>query len=137
MKLTDWVDRFTLKERPIGNTVSPEIILDQAIAATNFYSGYGALAEHLAIPIDDPAPEPPDPYPDITGETDLTVSEWAIIRPLFLLYVERETGMYLEASRGLGIETFVRSPSEIASEITQMEMEMPHKAFSRAIETIS
>ena len=37
------------------------------------------------------------PYPSL----DLSDSEWALIRPLFLLYVERETALHLEDTRGL------------------------------------
>jgi hypothetical protein len=128
--------RFETSERPAGNILDSADILAQAIAAANCYSGYGALAAHLAIPIADPPPDPPTPYPEITGATEISVSEWAVIRPLFMLYVERENVMQLEASRGMGIDPFGRSSSEVSGEIQQMEAEMPHKAFYSDVVTV-
>ena len=133
--ITQWVDKFDA-ERPVGNMLETPIVLAQAIAAANFYAGHGALSEHLDIPLADPAPDPPAQYPEITPNTNITVSEWALIRPLFLLYVERENALYLEASRGLGIDPYGRSSSEIAGEIQQLELEIPHKAFQRDVITI-
>lgn len=129
------VTRFET-ERPAGNLLDTPDLLAQAIAATSFYSGYAALATHLAIPIADPAPVPPTPYPAITSATEISVSEWAVIRSLFMLYVERESAMQLEASRGMGIDPFGRSSSEIASDIALFESEFPHRVFCRDIETI-
>jgi hypothetical protein len=134
--LSDLVDRFAEQERPAGNILDVPDLLAQGIAAANFHAGYADLAGHKAIPIADPAPDPPDPYPDITGNTDITVSEWALIRPLFLLYVERENAIQLEASRGMGIDPYGRSSSEVAGEITQIEMEYPHKAFMQQVITV-
>lgn len=133
MTLQEWIDRF-LVEKAASNLIDPDTVRTHAIAAANFYAGYGALAAHLAIPIADPPPNPPAPYPDITAATAITVSEWAVIRPLFVLYVERETGIQLEASRGMGIDVFGRSTAEIHGDIIQMESEIvPHKAFCQPI----
>jgi hypothetical protein len=134
--LTVLAARFENSERPAGNMLDTPGILAQAIAATGFYSGYAALATHLAIPIADPAPVPPTPYPEITGATEISVSEWAVIRSLFMLYVERENAIQLEASRGMGVDVFGRSSSEIASDITMYESELPHKVFCRPVETV-
>lgn len=134
--LAELADRFASLERPVGNMLDMPTLLEQALAATRMYAGYAALAAHLAIPIAEPPPEPPAPYPEITGLTDLTVSEWAVIRPLFLLYVERETALQLEASRGFGVDVFGRSSSEIAGDITVMESELPHLAFCRPVITV-
>ena len=161
--LADLVARFTHNERPDANILDNPDILAQAMAATNFYCGYGALAAQLAIPITIPAepvitepnlidifggigrelinyPRPlppatyaainPPPYPDIDGTTDITVSEWALIRPLFLLYIERENAIQLEASRMMGFDPFGRSSSEVNNDIAQAEAELPHKIFS-------
>lgn len=134
-RIAEWVDSF-LEERPAGNILDVPDLLAQGIKASNFYSGFGALAEHLAIPIADPAPDPPAQYPAITGITNITVSEWALIRPLFMLYVEYENALQLEASRGMGIDPFGRSSSELYGDIQQMELEFPHKVFQRDILTI-
>lgn len=134
--LGDLVDRFLQEERPISNLLDPAQVEALAVKACEAYSGYGALASHLAIPIADPAPEPPTPYPAITATTEISVSEWAVIAPLFMLYVERENALQLEASRGMGIDPFGRSSSEVASDITVVEQELPRKAFQRNILTI-
>lgn len=136
--ISELVSRFESSERPAGNILESTVILAQAIAAVSFYAGYTALATHLAIPIADPAPDPPTPYPEITGETDISVSEWALIRSLFMLYVERENALQLEASRGMGIDPFGRSSSEVIADITLMEssQELPHRAACSLIFTV-
>jgi hypothetical protein len=94
-----------------------------AIAATVFCAGYCDL---VAGVVGD----------DISLTTDVTTSEWAIIKPLFSLYVEREQGIMLEASRGLGVDVYGRTTSEIQMDIKQMEDEMPKKAFYHPIVSV-
>jgi hypothetical protein len=120
-KLADLAKSFAEDERPAGNLLDDESVLAQAIAATRFYAGFAALRDH-------DGKEPP--------EQSITTSEWALVRPLFLLYMERETALQLEASRGMGADPFGRSSSEVAIEITQLESEMPRKAFYQPIITI-
>jgi len=117
---------FATQERPAGNLLDPAAVLAQAVAATRFYAGYAALRAHAgAIGV-----------PAIDGNTTITTSEWAVIRPLFMLYVERETALQIEASRGMGIDLFGRSASEIAAEVSMFEGDMPRRAFSQAIVTV-
>lgn len=123
--LADLVDRFVTQERPAGNILDPDTVLAQAVAATEFYAGFAELAAHANVTT----------FPDIDDTTNVSRSEWALIRPLFLLYVERETSLQLEASRGLGMDVFGRSSSEVASDITMKESELPRLAFSRKIIT--
>jgi hypothetical protein len=66
----------------------------------------------------------------------LTPSEWAIIQPLFNAYVDHENALRLEASRGLGLDVYGRSSSELASEIKQLEMDLPRKAFYQSIASV-
>jgi hypothetical protein len=127
--IADLVTIFQL-ERPVGNLLDVPDLTAQALSATRFYQGYGALEEHLAIPIAEPAPITPVPYPLITDLTVLSVSEWAIIKPLFLYYVECENALQLEAGRGMGIDVYGRSVAEIIGDINQYEADMHHKAFS-------
>jgi len=124
--LTELADTFAKDERPAGNLLDDAAVLAQAVAATRYYAGFAMLRAH------DGATTPPD----ITGTTTITTSEWALIRPLFLLYVERETAIQLEASRGMGADPFGRSSSEVAAEITQIEAEMPCKAFFHPVVTV-
>lgn len=60
---------------------------------------------------------------------DLNQSEYAIIRPLFELYVESQNATHLEASRGLGVDVYGRTVSEIGQEILQKEMDFPKLCF--------
>lgn len=122
--LIDLTEAFASEDRPIGNLLDASVQLAQAIAATRMYAGYAALRD---VSGNEPTPGAIDQY------TDITTSEWAIIRPLFLLYLERETALQLEASRGLGIDPFGRSSSEIHQDIAQFELDLPHKAFSQPI----
>lgn len=107
-------------ERPIGVILSDASICGLLIAAVRFYVGYtnlSASVDHRTT------------LEEITEETPLTASEWSIIRPLFLLYVERETALQLEATRVMGADPFGRNSSEIAAEIQQVESEMADKAY--------
>lgn len=94
------------------------------MAAVSFYAGFAALT-HLAEGA------------DIDENVDITVSEWAEIRPLFILYVERENALQMEAtgilSAGGG---FGRSSSEVGSEITQLEADLPRRVFFHPVVTV-
>lgn len=126
MLLSELVSIFTGSERLASNMLDDASVLAQAVAATRLYAGYAHLVAH----------EGAVPEPEIDGHTDVTVSEWAIIRPLFLLYVERETAVQLEATRIMGADVFGRPSGEVASEIAQVEAELPHKAFYMPIVTV-
>lgn len=125
-KLADLAQTFATQERPAGNLLDDDTVLAQAVAATRFYAGYATLRAHDGA----------GSAPVIDGDTVITTSEWALIRPLFMLYAERETALQLEASRGMGIDPFGRSASEIAAEIAQAEADMPRRAFFQPILTV-
>lgn len=132
--ITDLVLRFSEHERPIGTVLSDDILLSQGVAATLKYSGYGVIlsrAEQIDVFTMLPIPNLP-----LDETCELTDSEWAIIRPLFMLYVERENAVYLEASRGMGLDVYGRSVSEITGDITNFEIELPKLAFCRGIISI-
>ena len=124
--LADLAEKFATQERPAGNLLDDVTVLAQAVAATRFYAGYAAIVARAGA----------DQVPAIDGALEISESEWALIRPLFLLYVERETALQLEASRGMGIDPFGRSASEIAAEISQAEADMPRRAFFQPIITV-
>lgn len=114
-------------EQSSGMMLDPAQVTALAIKATLFYAGYARMVTAWdALEAD---PDSTDPDPAITDETLIHDSEWALIGPLFALYVERETALMLEASRGLGVDVFGRAVSEIATDITLKEQEMPHQAF--------
>lgn len=118
--------RFANEERPAGNLLDDTQILAQALAAARFYAGFAAIVSQIVVP----APT------DVAESTEISLSEWALIRPLFLLYLERENAIQLEASRGMGIDPFGRSSSEVQNDILQAEDAMPLKAFSQLVVTI-
>lgn len=89
-----------------------------AINATRFFAGWQTLADVTAITI-----------AGITGATNIADGEWAVIGPLFHLYVEREAALIIEASRQQGVELVGRSSSEVASEISQIEAALPQQAY--------
>lgn len=121
------VDDFLMNERPDSIVLDPATVLSKAVAATKFYAGYANLEVNDGV---DP------PLPAIDANTVISYSEWALIKPLFMLYTELETSTQLEASRGLGVDVFGRSSSEVQQEINQYQMELPQKAFLQTIITV-
>lgn len=76
-------------------------------------------------------------FTSINSETDLTVSEWGVIKPLAYLLAEYETALMQEASRVASHEPYGRSSSEIAQDIANFRNEYMRKwAFYSAPETI-
>lgn len=124
--LAELAHEYCHSTRPVGVVIDAEQVTQLLLVATRFYAGYGRLQSCSEIASLD----------EITVDTDITASEWAVIRPLFVLYVERETAIQLEASRGLGVDVFGRTVSEISSEIMQIEADVPHRAFCQPIVTV-
>lgn len=132
-----------------GLVLDDEQIVKVAVAAARFYAGYGDIISVsqsdvlLSAPgaggaypvVADPEPEQRLSLPIknlelIDADTDISAGEWVIIRPLFLLYAERGNATMIEATRGLGVDVFGRSVSEISQDITMMETEtLPTKCF--------
>ncbi|WMC11762.1 hypothetical protein PU634_05185 [Oceanimonas pelagia] len=121
--LSELVQRFMEQERGAANILPLESVTAQALAAARFHAGFADIA---AIP----------EGADVAADTDISVSEWAQIRPLFLLYVERETALQLEATRSMGADPFGRSSSEVGNEITQMEADYPRRVFCIPVITV-
>lgn len=121
------VENFLTNERPDSIVLDPATVLAKAVAATEYYAGYANLEVN-----DDVDP----PLPAISESTEISYSEWALIKPLFMLYVELETSTQLEASRGLGVDVFGRSSSEVQQEINQYLLEFPQKAFLQTVITV-
>lgn len=118
--IRDYTRNFLAKERPVGVLLDEKTVEAQMIAAVRAWAGFAGLACF------DYAQKPAH---EIARDTEITATEWARIRPLFLLYLEREQALQLEASRGMGIDPYGRSSSEIAAEIQQFEQDLPHQAF--------
>jgi len=112
--LSEIISEFITQQRPAGIILPIETVLAQALAATHYYAGFCQISTE-----------------NINERTLINHAHWALISPLFLLYLERETALQLEAARGgFGIEPFGRSSSEIVTDITQYEAELPRRAFA-------
>ena len=69
-------------------------------------------------------------------DVDLTHSELAIIRPLWLLYIEHENAMALEASRSQGADPYGRSTPEVKQSILDYERSLPQLTFVFEVRSI-
>lgn len=73
----------------------------------------------------------------IDGDTDLTVSEWGVIKPLATLLMELESAKIQESSRVASHEVYGRSVSEIQQAISLFREEHFCKwAFSMPVITV-
>jgi hypothetical protein len=151
MKLDELADEYLAD--------NPTLVLDEvqtrkaAIAAARYFASYGdirSLSQADTL-LEAPGaagqyPAEPEPVPPqrgalpikalalIDGDTVVSVGEWAVIGPLFLLYTERLRAQMVEATRGLGVDVFGRSVSEIEQDITRMQEEtLPAKAFATVL----
>ena len=118
------IDRFQ-QENPVGVIVDADSLLACAISAINYYVGYTDL---LSLDV--------TPRPEVNDGTEVTDSEWAIIRPLFRLYVERQSAVAMEMSRIVGADMFGRPSDSVTTDINQCEADLPRKAFYMPITSI-
>ena len=126
MTLTQLIAEF-IASRLTGGLVLAEPDVTKAIVkAVRFYAGYAEIKYFVNAPT----------LSQIDSNVTLTPSEWAIIQPLFNAYADHENALRLEASRGLGLDVYGRSSSELASEIKQLEMDLPRKAFYQSIASV-
>ncbi len=125
MKISDIVGQFLAEERSVAVLLDESQVEALAKSAVSFYCGYADLASC-----------PNTSLKDITGDAVLTISEWAVIKPLFLLYVERETALQTEATGMQGVTGYGRNSSEVNMEIANLEREFPQKASCSAAFTI-
>lgn len=117
MNINGIVSLFLAEERSVAVLLSESQVEALAKAAVSFYGGYADLASC-----------PNTTLSDITPELEITISEWAVIKPLFLLYVERETALQIEATGMQGVTGYGRNSSEVNGEISNLEREFPQKA---------
>ena len=110
---------FEASRSQVGLFIAPQQVLECAIRATRFYSGWAKL--------DDPTAQ--RGVFSITGSTYVLPGEWAIINPLFMLYVERESAIAIESSRVAGVDAVGRDSSTVEADIRQAEAELPQLAY--------
>ena len=140
--VTEYVTNYLTREKPNGVIVELEQCLELALSAVRCYAAYGKLSihkqqmeEYEEARIQDPGVQRPKLVP-IDQDLPVTLSEWGVMRPLWLLYVERDRAELLEATKMMGDVSFGRTSSEVAVDITNYEESMPLKAFSYDIFTI-
>ncbi|MBL0011146.1 MAG: hypothetical protein IPP22_09410 [Nitrosomonas sp.] len=96
-------------------------MLAQAVAATRYYAGYANLEVN-----DDVDP----PLPAIDADTEISDSEWALIKPLFMLYFELERAIQLKL-RAAWVLTFLADHQVKSGKISpNIQMEMPQRTHS-------
>lgn len=150
MTLSELITEFTSVRRPGWLVMADPELAQFGLEAVRFYAAYGDIK---SLSNSDVLPGAGDTLPStpvtvvpslpikrlelITETVELTPGEWAVIRPLFILYVERENALRLEASRANGLEVYGRSVGEVSADIARQEEEIiPAKAFVYAAETI-
>ena len=126
MTLTQLVAEFMASRLTGGLVLAESDVIKAIVKAVRFYAGYAEIKYFVNAPT----------LSQIDSNVTLTPSEWAIIQPLFNAYVDHENALRLEASRGLGLDVYGRSSSELASEIKQLEMDLPRKAFYQPIASV-
>lgn len=125
MKLGDIVSRFLAEERSIAVLLPETQVEALAIAATVYYCGYNNLVSH-----------PNTELEDITPDAQIGIAEWVVIKPLFLLYVERETALQTEATGMQGVNGYGRNSSEVNSDIARLEESFSTTASTQGVITI-
>jgi hypothetical protein len=126
--VADYVARL-----PAGVVLSQEDVERLLLKAVRFYAGFAVIK---SVPPADGEYSSAIPAGFNNSGVDLTPGEYAVISPLWLLYVEYENATNLEASRGMGVDVYGRSSSEVANDIAQTELDMPHRVFIELPETI-
>ena len=124
MTLLELITEFMASRLTGGLVIDIPDVTKAMLKAVRFYAGYAEVSYFFE--------QDPSVTPALTQLTDavtLTTSEWAIIQPLFNAYADHENALRLEASRGLGVDVYGRSSSELSAEIKQLELDLPRKAF--------
>mgnify|MGYP003409789645 CR=1 FL=1 len=134
MEISQLVDQY-VAELPIGCVLTEEQITRHLRDAVRQYCGYARLTSAQST---DGVHSDIDATATAEGaqNLDLTPSELAIIRPLWLLYIEHENAMALEASRSQGAELYGRSTPEVKQPILEYERSLPQLTFTYEVRSI-
>ena len=124
MTLLELITEFMASRLTGGLVIDMPDVTKAMLKAVRFYAGYAEVSYFFE---QDPSVTPA--LTQLTNAVTLTTSEWAIIQPLFNAYADHENALRLEASRGLGVDVYGRSSSELSAEIKQLELDLPRKAF--------
>lgn len=130
LTLASLVSEYLVVGETTGNTLSEPIVTQLAIDAVRKYIAYGDLT-YLLPPNDTVLT-----IADVSQNTQLSASEWGIIKPLFDLYCEYRNALLLESTRAMGLDVYGRSSSEVKQDIQVYEDDLPHKVFTEDIFTM-
>ena len=151
MKLGQLAEEYAEARASRGLVLYPDEVAKLAVDAARFYAGYGDIASlsgsstKLSSAAGEGAAVPSTADDQYTGAlpvrgldaisegTDVTMGEWAIIRPLFVLYVDKENALRIESSGTMGVQAWGRNSSEIAAEIDREHAELPNRAIIEAV----
>jgi hypothetical protein len=112
-----------------GLVIEDDKVLELAVAAARQFATWGDLSGV--------APDSADELAAINDSLPIAPAEWGVIKPLFMLYVERENARALEASRMQGVDVYGRDVNSIEGDIRQYEtVDLPRLAFSAVPESI-
>lgn len=132
MKVSQLVEQY-LADLPIGCVLTEEQIARHLRDAVRQYCGYARLTSAQSL---DTVHSDIYSSDGAVVDVDLTHSELAIIRPLWLLYNEYENATALEASRSQGADPFGRNTSESKQSILDYELSLPRLTFSFEVRSI-
>lgn len=114
MELEKLVDGFLEYRAPGWLTLDRDEALNCAVNALRFYAGYGPLSLYAGRRCLDKFDE----------NVKVSTGEWAIIAPLFILYLEFENAQRLEAARANGLEVHGRATESIKGDINALEKDI-------------
>jgi hypothetical protein len=125
MLLSDLSTEYLALREASGLMLLDAEVLDCAVRAARQYAAYGDITS--AVDGDATSVEP---------TTDLTIGEWALVRPLFELYAERENAMRISTASAGGIESFGRTVAEIEGDISAYLSALPERCYDAEIITV-
>lgn len=110
MDIQGIIDLFLSEERSLAVLLPDTQVQALAVSAVGFYCGYNDLKS-----------VPNTELEDIHLGAKISIAEWAVIKPLFLLYVERETALQVEATGMQGVSGYGRGSAEVNADIARLE----------------
>lgn len=125
MLLSDLSTEYLALRGASGLMLLDAEVLDCAVRAARQYAAYGDITSA----VDGDATS-------VTPTTDLTIGEWALVRPLFELYAERENAMRISTASAGGIESFGRTVAEIEGDISAYLSALPERCYDAEIITV-
>ncbi len=123
--LGSYADEYLALRTASGLILDRAEVVDAVIRAARQYAAYGVITSAEG-----------GVATSVVETTEITLGEWALIRPLFELHVERENALLLGSASAGGLAAFGRSVAEIEGDINNYLATLPDAAFDEGIVTI-